>query len=166
MLFHVDPPAYCAKVPLVYKMEFDKPECMRSHACNAASRNHVPCSGARVFVNGREVALAELKGMFLRRRLDITEQLGSAGPAGQHGAPAQLPQQSATRNATLTVLVAPPDNVGKVDLGCGLQGTASAALPLLSGSHGPALGQTWYGKQDMSCIPGSGVFSNLMTLNL
>lgn len=85
------------------------------------------CFRARVFVNGREVALAEPKGMFLRRRLDITEQLGFAVPGGQQGAPAQLQRQNATRNATLTVLVAPPDNVGDVDLGCGLRSSVSAA---------------------------------------
>ena len=94
------------------------------HACNAAVATKLSCSRARVYVNGREVALADPKGMFLRRRLDITAQLGSAGPSGQQGAPAQPPQQNAMQNATLTVLVAPPDNVGNVDLGCGLRSTA------------------------------------------
>ncbi|KAK9831543.1 hypothetical protein WJX81_007476 [Elliptochloris bilobata] len=67
---------------------------------------------ARVFVNGREVALAEPKGMFLRRRVDITEQL-AAGHAGPQG----LREALESQNATLAVLVAPPDNVGDVDMG-------------------------------------------------
>ena len=112
-------------------------------ACNAAFHFSSSCSGApipdpnpaRVYVNGREAALAEPKGMFLRRRLDITEQLGFAGPAGQQGAAAPLQRQDAMRNATLTVLVAPPDNVGDVDMGCGLRGCLSAA----SSSRHPTL---------------------------
>ena len=94
---------------------------------HADSRDGSSCSGARVYVNGRELALAEPKGMFLRRRLDITDQLGLAGPAGQQGAPAQLQRPNATL-ATLTVLVAPPDNVGIVDLGCGLCSSSSARI--------------------------------------
>lgn len=89
-------------------------------------------------MNGREVALAEPKGMFLRRRLDITEQLGSAGPAGQQGAPAQLQRRNATLNATLTVLVAPPDNVGDVDLGCGVSRGFRVSGSLRLAEHRPS----------------------------
>ena len=101
------------------------PHSCGGHACIAAAATTFSCPSARVYVNGREVALAEPKGMFLRRRLDITQQLGSAGPAGQQGTPALGQRQSATRNATLNVLVAPPANVGNVDLGCGMLGFTS-----------------------------------------
>ena len=71
-------------------------------------------SGAhgRVFVNGQEVPQLEPRGMFLRRRLDVTQQLSSGLREGA--------------NASLAVLVAPPDNVGDVDLGCGIACSLSA----------------------------------------
>ncbi len=66
---------------------------------------------ARVFVNGQEVELPEPRGMFLRRRVDVT---------------AALPAAQAATNVTLTVLVAPPDNVGNVDRGCVLHVRSAA----------------------------------------
>lgn len=77
---------------------------VRTCACSLSVH---PVSGAhgRVFVNGQEVPQLEPRGMFLRRRLDVTQQLGSGLREGA--------------NASLAVLVAPPDNVGNVDLGCG-----------------------------------------------
>jgi len=67
-----------------------------------------------VFVNGQEVALPEPRGMFLRRRVDVT---------------AALPASQAAANVTLTVLVAPPDNVGDVDRGCVLRAMSAAVHP-------------------------------------
>lgn len=77
---------------------------VRVSACSLSA--HL-LSGAhgRVFVNGQEVPQLEPRGMFLRRRLDVTQQLSSGLREGA--------------NASLAVLVAPPDNVGDVDLGCG-----------------------------------------------
>ena len=58
--------------------------------------------GCRVHVNGEVVAREEdTKGMLLRHRIDITEQIAAAG----HGL------------SSLELLILPPDHVGCVDKG-------------------------------------------------